>query len=105
MERYCKTLISNGENISYGADTALDTLVQLIIDDGVPSRGHRHAIFNPAWRHHGCFTGPHSKIRTMTCQNFAAGVGALGSENPLEKFAKDFMNEPVDWSKVAGVPD
>lgn len=59
MERYCSVMSSSGENISYGKSDAMGVLVQLIVDDGVPSRGHRENIFNPGWKVHGCCSGPH----------------------------------------------
>jgi uncharacterized protein YkwD len=60
-----------GENISYGQETALEVVIQLIVDDGVPSRGHRTNLFNPNFKVCGTFTGPHKVYNTMTTQNFA----------------------------------
>lgn len=49
-----------GENIAYGDKTGREMLIQLIIDDGVPSRGHRINIFREGYRHIGigCDTHP-----------------------------------------------
>jgi hypothetical protein len=76
----------------------------LIVDDGVRGRGHRTNMFNPAWRVHGCFTGPHQVYGVMTCQNFAGGVAALGSPDPLQAIMKAFMNEPVEFTAADGAP-
>lgn len=57
---------SYGENIAYGTNTALETLIGLIVDDGVPSRGHRENIFVADWKLMGAFTGYHSYYDTET---------------------------------------
>ena len=41
IEKYCSWRDKIGENISFGSSDPFDVVCQLIIDDGVPSRGHR----------------------------------------------------------------
>ena len=45
LERYGTWGGRGAENISFHVDTGEETVVRLIIDDGVPSRGHRTNIF------------------------------------------------------------
>jgi uncharacterized protein YkwD len=71
--RYGSWLRIAGENISYGGKTARDVIIQLIVDDGVPSRGHRSNIFNEKFTVVGTALGTHPKYRTLCVQDFAGG--------------------------------
>jgi hypothetical protein len=70
-----------GEVISYGPESAVAVVRELIIDDGVPDRGHRAAIFNPDFGRAGAACGPHRGYRKMCVVDFAsltdAPAGAL----------------------------
>ncbi|HWI41917.1 MAG TPA: CAP domain-containing protein [Verrucomicrobiae bacterium] len=62
---------SIGENISYGMDEGREVVMALIVDDGVPGRGHRRNIFSPAFRKAGAACAPHPGFRTVCVIDFA----------------------------------
>jgi len=60
------------ENISYGGYSTRGIVIQLIVDDGVPGRGHRVNMFNPEYRLVGVGCGTHARFHDMCVIDFAA---------------------------------
>lgn len=73
MKRYGEWKKTAGENVAYGNDIARRVVISLLVDDGVPSRGHRKNIMNPEFRYVGVAHGTHPQIRTVTVMDFAGG--------------------------------
>ena len=73
IERHGRWEGEIGEVIGYGPTTARLMVMELIVDDGVPGRGHRKDIFTPAFRVAGAACGPHPVFGTMCVMDFAAG--------------------------------
>ncbi len=73
MRRYGRFLVTAGENIGYGLDEPEWMVIQLIVDDGVRSRGHRTNLFKSAFKYIGVAYGPHRGYRTMNVSVYAGG--------------------------------
>jgi uncharacterized protein YkwD len=50
VDRYGEWDAAIGETVVYEVSTARQIIISLIIDDGVPNRGHRRNIFDPTYR-------------------------------------------------------
>jgi hypothetical protein len=60
------------ELIQYGGADARTIVALLIVDDGVPRRGHRFALFDPDYRRVGIAFGPHARYRRACVLTLAA---------------------------------
>ena len=74
LNRYGAYAMLMGENIAYGYAQPREVVSQLIVDSGVPDRGHRANIFNPAYREVGVACGPHPVYRVMCVTDFSGSL-------------------------------
>jgi len=65
VDRYGRWTGSVSENMSFGPETGRDVVAALIIDDGVPTRGHRKNIFDADVKVVGISCGDHRTYRRM----------------------------------------
>jgi hypothetical protein len=72
VSRYGEWFGRVGENITYGGTDARALVIRLIIDDGIPDRGHRGNIFNPDFELAGISCGRHTEYGTMCVITYAA---------------------------------
>jgi uncharacterized protein YkwD len=65
LKRYASDVGGVGEVISFGPEKAESVVIDLIVDDGVPDRGHRKILLDGRLRYAGIACGPHAIYRTM----------------------------------------
>ncbi|MBI1683000.1 CAP domain-containing protein [Caulobacter hibisci] len=64
----------SAENISYGYDEPRDVVRQLVVDSGVPSRGHRRNILSTGYSLAGVACGGHRSYGAMCVIDFAGAL-------------------------------
>jgi uncharacterized protein YkwD len=62
------------ESISYGQPTPRDVIRQLIVDSGVPSRGHRKDLLGSAFQAAGVGCGRHAEYGSMCVIDLAGAM-------------------------------
>lgn len=71
IRRYGTWLHAMGENIFYGDADARSVVIHLVIDDGIPGRGHRKNFLNENFRLIGVSCGKHPVWRNVCVMDFA----------------------------------
>ena len=71
LMRFVKDRKTWGENIDYGNSIAEDIVASLVIDDGVPSRGHQKNIMDSSFHRAGAAIGPHKQYGFMCTIDFS----------------------------------
>lgn len=89
-----------GENLSFHCHEPLEVVLQLIVDDGVPNRGHRENMFNPDFHAIGIYSGEHKDFDCMSTIDFAAAFVKPGDEDPVERQMEDFLKEEVEFADM-----
>ena len=82
IERHGRWSGAIAENITYGAGDAASVVMQLIVDDGVPSRGHRVTTLNPVFRAVGVACAPHPAMRPVCVVELAAAFEEKDGNDP-----------------------
>jgi uncharacterized protein YkwD len=62
------------ESISYGQRSPRDVVRQLVVDSGVPGRGHRKDMFGRAFQAAGVACGPHVEWGAMCVIDYAGAI-------------------------------
>ena len=73
--RYTDQRGRTGENLAAGNSAAEEIVMQLYIDDGVPSRGHRTNMMSTGFTYEGTATCDHASYGTMSAFNFSSFIG------------------------------
>ena len=73
INRYGEWSDSASENISYGQATIAEWhLINLLVDDNVPGRGHRQALLEPSYNAMGAACQEHPGFRIVCVMNYAS---------------------------------
>lgn len=64
-----------GENCSYGYNSALDIIMQLLIDEGIPDYGHRKNLLSKDFQYTGISIQPHKKSEWTCVIEFGGMLG------------------------------
>lgn len=68
----CDYLSDGNENLVGGPSDIRKAVILLLVDDGIPNRGHRSTLLNPKWKYAACYKiGTVGNMPNSWVQNFA----------------------------------
>jgi len=92
------------ENIAFGPTTGEEVIVGLLVDDGVPDRGHRDVLFERDLFFTGVSCGPHPSYGATCVIDYAGAFESYGSgRGPAER--ADRFEATSDDGEEVDAPD
>ena len=96
MRKYGHVFFGGAEVIFNGSKPAFETVLNYIIDDSVPGRGHRKNILAPAHRTVGVASEPHPSLGTIIICDYAFHYCTNKLEEPLKSLILEWVDEDAD---------
>jgi uncharacterized protein YkwD len=93
-----------GENITYGDDSARERVLTWLVDDGVPSRGHRRRLLSSDYNVAGISCGSHPEFNTMCVLTLAGGFTDVASTSATASSSKTTTTTPATKSSGSTKP-
>ena len=100
IERFGQWEGTMGENIEYGSTTAEEIVVNLLVDDGVSTRGHRTNILKPEHFFSGVAYGDHADMEHLCVIIFAQKI----TESPSRRSSKASSPKPRQQEEAKSPP-
>ena len=71
VRQECPNMTDGNENLVAGPSAVRDCILILLVDDGIPNRGHRRTLLNPDWKYAACYkVGKVGNMPNNWVQNF-----------------------------------
>jgi len=77
IEKFAEWDGACAENIDFGSKTGVDVVVGIIVDDGVPNKGHRRNLFSPDLKIMGVSSGLHKDYDVISVIDYVGGLREL----------------------------
>lgn len=100
IERFCEWGGCILENLDFGSRTGLSSLVSLIVDDGIPSRGHRLNLLNKDARYIGVAAGFHREYQTCVVSDYSGSIRDKNKPYHTEEMIKDLKEKNLQKARA-----